>query len=404
MIEKMRNVGVLILVSGVTLVTGGVARAQVTHIDPAGGYTQVVTVEDRGVKTVYVSGQVGEGADLEEHTRSAFQRLVGRLAQAGATVDDVVKIRIFVKDLVPDDYRIVAAVRRETFNEDIWPASTVASVEALARDGFRVEVEAVAVVATDGTELLVERFGPSNGFSAAVAVTAHGVKTIYVAGQVGQGDDLVTQTGAVWERVGQRLAAAGASFGDLVKTTTYIVGFDPSADLAAYRAGRPAGMNLDEPPASTLLGVPGLVNDRFQIEIDAVAVVATDGASLEREHIDPAGSFTQVVTARGTGPTTVYVSGQVGTPGDPLAEQADQAYANLKRRLAAAGALPMDLLKVTVYVPNYTEDVLAVLGPAREKHGFTTNAPASTLLGIQSLYSTEAGIEVEGVAVVGTGH
>ena len=52
-------------------------------------------------------------------------------------------------------------------------------------------------------------------------------------------------------------------------------------------------------------------------------------------------------------------------------------------------------------LPNYTEDVLAVLGPAREKHGFTTNAPASTLLGIQSLYSTEAGIEVEGVAVVG---
>ena len=80
----------------------------------------------------------------------------------------------------------------------------------------------------------------------------------------------------------------------------------------------------------------------------------------------------------------------------------NEAFADLAQRLAAAGASPSDLLKITIYIPGFSEADLAVLGPAREKHGFLRDtAPASTLLGIQSLYSTAAAIEVEGIAVAG---
>ena len=379
------------------------AAQQVEYIDPAGGFTQVVTVADRGVKTIYVSGQVGRGADLKAHVDSAFQGVVRRLEQAGATVNDAVKIRIFVKDFEPDQYGIISEARRATFPEGSWPTSTMVGVQALAREELRVEIEAVAVVAEDGVDLQIDRFGPSNGFSGAVAVTAHGVKTIYVAGQVGRGDGLAAQTASVWERIGQRLATAGASLRDLVTTTTYIADFEPETELAAYRDARGGALALDDMPASTLVGIPTLVNERIKVETDAIAVVGAVGRSIQKEFIDPSrGGFTQVVTTRGTGPKVVHVSGQVGRAGDPLETQADQLYANLRKRLEAAGASLADLLRITIYMPNYTPGDAAVLAAAREKHGFPADKlPASTLLGIQSLYSSEAGIEIEGVAVVG---
>lgn len=393
--------GLLSVVIGLT-VSVSVTGQTIEYIEPAGGFTQVVTATDRGVKTIYVSGQVGQGDSYRAHVESAFAGVVRRLEQAGATVHDVVKMRAFVKDMTPDHYGPVAEIRRQTFPEGSWPASTVAGVQALAREPLQVEVEVVAVVAEDGVDLTIERFGPSNGFSAAVAATAHGVKTIYVSGQVGPGDSVTTQTTAVWERIGQRLQAAGASYADLVKTTTYIVDYNPETDLAAYRDGVPPEVSaVTDRPASTLLGIPSLANEQFLVEIDAVAVVGADGTTVTREFIDPAGSFTQVVTAEGSGPKTIYISGQVGRPGDSLSMQADQAYANLLSRLEAAGASRADLLKVTIYMPGYSDDDRQVLGTARERHGFTDGtAPASTLLGIQSLYASDAAIEVEGVAVV----
>jgi len=398
-----RSRGFVLSVAALAAATlGSAAAQQVERIEPVGAYTQVVTTTDRGVKTVFVSGQVGEGDDFAAHVESAFTRVIGRLEQAGASVDDVVKIRAFVVDLTPELYRTVADVRRGTFPEGSWPASTVAGVQALARDGFRVEVEAVAVVAEPGVVLEIDRMAPSNGLSGAVAVTAHGVRTIYVSGQVGAGDGLAAQGAVVWEGISQRLEEAGASLADLVKTTTYIVNFEPAVDMAAYRALYPATLaDAADKPASTLLGIPALAAERFRIEIDAIAVVAA-GEPVEREFIDRERTYTQAVTARGSGLKTVYLSGQIGSPGDSLADQADQVYANIKQRLEAAGASPADLLDITVYIPGYTEADLPALSAAREKHGFLgSTAPASTLLGIQSLYSADAAIEIEGIAVVG---
>ncbi len=379
----------------------GMASAQVEHIDIAPGFTQVVTSTDRGVKTIHVSGQVGQGDDLKAHADSAFQGVVRRLGQAGATAADVVKVRIFVKDFEPDQYGVIAASRLATFPEGHWPASTMVGVRELFAPSLRVEIEVTAVVAEPGVDLQIERFAPANGFSGAVAVTAHGVKTVYVAGQVGEGDDLATQTASVWGRVGQQLDRAGASFADMVKATTYVVDFDPATDLAAYRAGREQALTLDDMPASTLLGIPALANDRFKIEIDAIAVMGADGRPVEREFIDPATGFTQVVTAGGPGQKVVRVSGQVGRPGDPLEAQADQVYASLTRRLEAAGASQEDLLKIVIYMPRYSQGDFEALDAARKRHGFPDDkVPAATLLGIQSLFATEALLEIEGIAVV----
>ena len=129
-------------------------------IDPSGGFTQVVSVSDHGVKTIYVSGQVGAGDDFAAHVESAFSAVVRRLESAGATADDVVKIRIFVKDFVPAQYGVIREARLRTFNENAWPTSTMVGIQSLFAEEFRVEIEAVAVVAdpqVPGASVMIER-------------------------------------------------------------------------------------------------------------------------------------------------------------------------------------------------------------------------------------------------------
>jgi enamine deaminase RidA (YjgF/YER057c/UK114 family) len=384
-----------------TAVTPVQAQVERAFINPAGGYTQVVSVEDRGVKTVYVSGQVGSGADLQAHAESAFSGVAEQLRAAGAFMRDVVKIRIYVTDFDPADYGVISAARLAAFPDDAWPASTMVGVTALAREKLRVEVEATAVVASPGTDFELTRIGPSRGFSQAVVARHGGVRTIWIAGQTGRGDDLTEQTGVVFDRVSERLSDAGASLEDVVKINTYIVDFQPDEDMRPFSQGR-SSVFSDNPPSSTLLGIDRLVSDQIQIEVDAVAVVAEPGHTehLTTEFLDPAGSFTQVVSVQGDGAKTIYVSGQVGQPGDSLESQAQQALSGMRQRLSLAGATPADLVKVIYYLPGYTPGNTGI-DAAREANGYPTDdPPASTLLGIQSLFSETAVFEYEGIAVV----
>jgi enamine deaminase RidA (YjgF/YER057c/UK114 family) len=112
------------------------------------------------------------------------------------------------------------------------------------------------------------------------AVIASGTRTVYVSGQVsidengavvGAGD-LGAQTTQAMRNVGLALAAAGATFADVVKITTFVVNYAPEhrAVIAKARAPFFAG---GEPPASTLLGVSALAVPEWLIEIEAIAVV-----------------------------------------------------------------------------------------------------------------------------------
>lgn len=110
-------------------------------------------------------------------------------------------------------------------------------------------------------------------------VTASG-KMIFVAGQisvdksgaaVGVGD-LRAQTVQVLENVKAALAAAGATFADVVKQNTYVVNLNAEA-LPIIREVRGQYFPSENPPASTLIGVTALAMDGLLIEVEVVAVV-----------------------------------------------------------------------------------------------------------------------------------
>ena len=116
------------------------------------------------------------------------------------------------------------------------------------------------------------------GFSQ--VVVASGTRTVYTAGQVsidehgvliGPGD-LAAQTAQAMRNVGLALTAAGATFADIVKITTYVVSYQPEHRAVVGRARAPYFAS-GTPPASTLVGVAALALPEWLVEIEAVAVV-----------------------------------------------------------------------------------------------------------------------------------
>jgi enamine deaminase RidA (YjgF/YER057c/UK114 family) len=115
-------------------------------------------------------------------------------------------------------------------------------------------------------------------------------------------------------------------------------------------------------------------------------------------------SYTQVVVASGT--RLVFVAGQVAddaegnlvAPGD-LAGQARRAFANLGRALAAAGARPEQVARITIYVVGHRAEYLPLISEARIAV-FGDHKPADTLLGVETLAEPGYLIEVEAIAVI----
>ncbi|SDM55415.1 RidA family protein [Allokutzneria albata] len=119
-----------------------------------------------------------------------------------------------------------------------------------------------------------EGLPPVNGYSHVVTTTG---TMIVVSGQVPVngagaliGRDPEAQMRQVFANLATALAAAGASMDDLVKLTVYLTDL---ADLDVFRRVRDEHISPDNPPASSLVQVSGLVNPAFRVEIDALAAL-----------------------------------------------------------------------------------------------------------------------------------
>ncbi len=111
------------------------------------GFSRAVRVGD----TVYVSGTVawsddgklvGEG-DVYLQARQALRNIERALAEAGASLRDVVQTRIYITDI--DRWEEAARAHAEAFAE-VKPAASMVEVSRLADPAMLVEIEAVAVV------------------------------------------------------------------------------------------------------------------------------------------------------------------------------------------------------------------------------------------------------------------
>ena len=117
-----------------------------------GVYTPAKKIDLGDSYLIFVSGvQAPKGEfnevateDIAEQTELVFQEIDQILHQAGATLDDVVKAVIYLKDI--NDFEVVSPIRAKYFANS-KPASTMVEVGGFVRQGSKIEVEVTAVIA-----------------------------------------------------------------------------------------------------------------------------------------------------------------------------------------------------------------------------------------------------------------
>ncbi|MDE0173196.1 MAG: RidA family protein [Defluviicoccus sp.] len=120
-----------------------------TTVQAKGSYSPGWEVS--GGRAVFVAGQIPWDengntvckGDVAGQTRQVFANIGAVLAEAGGTLDDVVKITVFAADIRYRD--AINRVRTETFSEP-YPASTQVAVASLVDPEWLVEIEAVAFI------------------------------------------------------------------------------------------------------------------------------------------------------------------------------------------------------------------------------------------------------------------
>jgi 2-iminobutanoate/2-iminopropanoate deaminase len=115
---------------------------------PAGSYSPGIVAEGR---FVYVSGQGplrdGEviGVTVAEQTRVVLENVAAVLADAGASLSDVVRCGVFLADVA--DFREMDQVYSGYFPQPLPARTTVGA--ALPGAGMLVEIDCVAVLPDD---------------------------------------------------------------------------------------------------------------------------------------------------------------------------------------------------------------------------------------------------------------
>ena len=225
---------------------------------------------------------------------------------------------------------------------------------------------------------------------------------VYVTGQVAveeKPSPMPQQTRIAIANMKAVLDQVGATMADVVQTTSYYVGLEGLRESALIQS-----REFPSAVASTAVVVPALVEPRFLVEIEAIAVVGArkDVARLPgRDPLGVAGPACQAVRCG----NTIYVSGLVATdhqggvlhPGD-MPRQAGATMERMQSVLGQLGATLDDVVHTDVYFVGATGWKEA----AQVRGRYFKVGPTSTGVVIPTLAEAGYLIQIDAIAVANT--
>ena len=225
---------------------------------------------------------------------------------------------------------------------------------------------------------------------------------VYVTGQVAveeKPSPMPQQTRIAMANMKAVLDQVGATMADVVQTTSYYVGLEGLRESALIQS-----REFPSAVASTAVVVPALVEPRFLVEIEAIAVVGArkDVARLPgRDPLGVAGPACQAVRCG----NTIYVSGLVATdhqggvlhPGD-MPRQAGATMERMQSVLGQLGATLDDVVHTDVYFVGAKGWKEA----AQVRGRYFKVGPTSTGVVIPTLAEAGYLIQIDAIAVANT--
>ena len=111
------------------------------------GYSRAVKVgnivEETGTVASGEDGKVVGKDDPYAQTKYIYEKIEAVLIRAGATMKDVVRVRMFVTDI--SRWQEYGKAHSEFFR-DIRPCNTMVEVNALIEQDYLIEIEATAII------------------------------------------------------------------------------------------------------------------------------------------------------------------------------------------------------------------------------------------------------------------
>lgn len=122
-----------------------------SYQETRGIYSPAKKIDLGNCYLIFVSGQQVDKNDqneaitdsIEEQTTIIFENIQKILETAGAKIDDIVKVQIFLTDM--NDFSKVCNIRDEWF-KNCKPVSTLLEVNGMTRKGAKIEIEVTAIL------------------------------------------------------------------------------------------------------------------------------------------------------------------------------------------------------------------------------------------------------------------
>jgi enamine deaminase RidA (YjgF/YER057c/UK114 family) len=326
------------------------------------------------------------GDDPGEQAQAALGRLADMFAERGLGLDDLLRLRLFVRNLGE------MAPIEEALQTHLGPERPAVSIveppAASLPPGIAVSLDAVAAPGARERRRLgpgSARLGPWVFLGALGAVEPH----------------------ALFAHMARRLREQGARLRDVVKVGGWLTfpmrDYGPLGQTRSALVGETGLL-----PASAAVQVGRVGRDGERLAFEAIAFAPEDrdgspsGAADERSDgaNPPAGTTSRLadfyVDARAAG-GYVFTSGEVPDSRGQAHMQASEVYERLGAHLDAHGASPAHVVHQTVFVRR-ASDGDAIAEAAREFYGADTPPPTTLLNAADIGFNPGCDVEIELVA------
>ena len=366
-------------------------------------------------------GQV-VGSDIATQARNAFESLKRVLAEAGATMHDVVKHNIYFQCEGGDEEVVkfldeIDRVRLDYFS-DPGPTTTETRV-GLDREGALIQIDAWAVVGEPRERLMPEGHW---GWSKALPFT-HGWKVgdmIFVGGQrsldangnvLGVGD-IEIQTDHAFRNLDTMLREAGGDRHTLMRQNTYFRFFGQGREVTDYweKMTNVRRRYMSVPSAAGAgLRITGFPYADELIQVEGIGMLGEKKQRLQPEnHWDwsiPNTQFTQGWKIGNMG----FIGGQISADnkakavGKDIETQTRNVFQFIRAVLGEGGLTEQDVAKLYIYY--YAPDDWSQIAEAKatiarvQQEFYPSPGPCVTAIRVSGFAFEDLLIEIEAMAV-----
>jgi enamine deaminase RidA (YjgF/YER057c/UK114 family) len=397
--------------------------------DFRGGAPGTTTQAVRAGDLVFVGGQMSldergrvVGHDIATQARNALEALKRVLAEAGASMADVVKHNVYLA--CEGDEAAVARFMAEldqvrvAYFPDPGPITTEVRC-GLELEGALILIDAWAVVGGKKERLLPpghwswERPLPfSHGWKVGDMVFVGGQRSLDGRGRTLGVGDIEAQTDHAFRNLDTMLRAAGGDRTNLMRQNTYFRFFGQGAEVTGYweKMTNVRRRYMSVPSAAGAgLRIAGMAGTDELIQVEGIGVLGEKKQRLQpANHWDwsiPNSQFTQGWKIG----NLAFIGGQISADdkaravGRDMATQTRNVFNFIRRTLAEGGLDESDVAKLYIYYhaagdwPQIAETAATIAAIQREF--YPEPGPCSTSIRVAGFAFEDLLIEIEAMAV-----